>query len=1595
MADLTPKDLNELARGARNLAGAQGDLAKASVRAARGIDDVHDEAKRAFSQVSKLEDQISALTKAARPLDGVLGKFNDQLERQITLSRQAAEALREQVKAAEQAAKIPAGPAASAANEPEKKHTGPGLSKKESQKLGEGAIDAIAALAKGDEPMEVLIDLGAEVAKMFQEAALEGVSFSAELRRLGVSTGLVKASAAEAAVAQSAMKAATGGAAAAGAELTAMNAVVAESATAATAAEGAMLGPLLLIGAAAAAAFALFEREVDKNTKHATTWADTWNASVTVIGKALTSGPIGVGLKFVGEAFGKTLDWIVKGFTSWYDNAVGFFVGAFVAVTKNWSRLPEVFGVIILAAANKIISGLQFIIDGAIGGLNFLLKKAKLPEMGPFKLPKFEMPKSDVAKSVQAEIDKATAAIKEGREKLGKDIAKQADKEFEKRQKTEKKGGSGSAGVPKAAEVASAEDNKAQLEAQRIQQLQAINGYNDQIDRINAALASTLEKRNEIETRSLEARQKVEAEVLTSQLAKQVEDKKVSKDDAEAQKKAQGQLHDAQRRQQFVAQQVAVQKEALTAAQAGRQNDIDLLTSQGALTTSVSAQLETEEKIRKLRFEIAVADQQAVIDRVKLGQGTEREAELAEARIAVLIEINENDKKLAERQHKLLNAYVAAIEAFSGMAKSVLDGDVGGTITGLSNTFSKVSSLMSKDSGIGKALGSAAGFLGPVGSAVSAVTGVLGAIGQRSAEKAQAKLAELNKGVEDLRTANMASSNSIAGALEEANRNWNGDLEFSSEMLVALRSIDNQIGALASGISQSIATGKLMSTAGLAIGKTGGGGLFGSSSNTELLDQGLTFNPTTYGALGEGGLTGSTYADLVTTKTKKFLGVTTGVKVSTSTVSGAIDGDLLNQVAGVIQRLGDGVLAAASIFGEEAGGAAKQALETAQIDIGKLSLKGLSSEEIEKLLNATFSKVGDDLAKAGVPGLETLADVGEGAFETLIRLAREYEVVDTSLSSIGMTFKTVGLQSLAARDALVEAAGGLDAFTSQTAFFAEHFLSEDERLKPVKESVTGELTRLKLPTDLTREGFKSTVLGLDVSTKEGAELYAAMMKLAPAFDKVASAAEATKAAVEDKAKSIQDRIDDLVMTPAQKLAKSRAAEEDAVKALDASLVPLLKSLWAVEDAAKDAADAAEVEAKAKALAKDRSTALADLLDVQGYTDLAKGMRRDLALADVEDEVQRDYMRRTWAAQDAAEKVSAARDVLTQAYQREQEAIQATKDKFKELSASLRTFSGSLTDTIAGIDPGARYRRTRETFLSTAAMARLGDPDAMGRLQSEGEAFTAASRDYVSTSLDYLRDVGLVRSAVDEAADTADRQVSIAQRQLDALDASVQGLIQINASVVSVEQAIFSLRGALAEARSAGVVSVGGSNLGLGNPAPPTTAPNTGGSAVDLSKTLDGKYHYDLMIGQIAYTESLRDPAFYAEHNIPFDVMIPGTQAYSVLQTFKVRNKDLYDEYERQRLIQGYATGGSFEVGGSGPPDSKFFGLALSPGEAVNVQRADQKGDKALIQELQRLREELAELRATSARIATSNDKMERTLTNVTEGGRAMQTQAAA
>jgi hypothetical protein len=78
----------------------------------------------------------------------------------------------------------------------------------------------------------------------------------------------------------------------------------------------------------------------------------------------------------------------------------------------------------------------------------------------------------------------------------------------------------------------------------------------------------------------------------------------------------------------------------------------------------------------------------------------------------------------------------------------------------------------------------------------------------------------------------------------------------------------------------------------------------------------------------------------------------------------------------------------------------------------------------------------------------------------------------------------------------------MEEFVDATNNFRDEFLSEAEQIAPVVASVKAEMQRLGLASVDTREEFKRAVLGLDLTTQAGRDMYAALLTVAPAFDKV-------------------------------------------------------------------------------------------------------------------------------------------------------------------------------------------------------------------------------------------------------------------------------------------------------------------------------------------------------------------------------------------------------------------------------------------------------------------------------------------------------------
>jgi len=410
-----------------------------------------------------------------------------------------------------------------------------------------------------------------------------------------------------------------------------------------------------------------------------------------------------------------------------------------------------------------------------------------------------------------------------------------------------------------------------------------------------------------------------------------------------------------------------------------------------------------------------------------------------------------------------------------------------------------------------------------------------------------------------------AQSNSIANSLGIMASNSNSSLEYSNQMLRALKAIESGIGNLSGVIARQITvSGSMFDTSGLNIGQSGSAGflgLFSSSTTRSLYDAGIDLATRTVGDIVAQGISGSTYQIVQQVKKSSgFLGIGGGTKTTYQTTTGALDGAITGAIVDVIASLRAGLIQGADLLGIAG---AQALLDSFQVNIGRMSFAGMSGEEIERQLNAIFSRVGDEMAASLYPQLAEMQQIGEGAFETFMRVARQYQVVDTALASIGRTFGAVGLGSVQARDALIQLFGTMDEFVERTSFFAEKFLTEQERLAPVRAAVSAELARLGLSQVATMEQFKAVALGLDLTSEAGREMYAALMALAPAFAALHQSASAVLSERVDLERRILELQGNTAAIRALELAR-----------LDPSNRALQQQIWAIEDA-QEAARAAE------------------------------------------------------------------------------------------------------------------------------------------------------------------------------------------------------------------------------------------------------------------------------------------------------------------------------------------------------------------------------------------------------------------------------------
>ncbi len=460
------------------------------------------------------------------------------------------------------------------------------------------------------------------------------------------------------------------------------------------------------------------------------------------------------------------------------------------------------------------------------------------------------------------------------------------------------------------------------------------------------------------------------------------------------------------------------------------------------------------------------------------------------------------------------------------------------------------------------------------------------------------KLDPANDGTGTVFGDSAAKSESIAKAIDHLREVDTLTMRYSAAMLASLRSIEANIGGLtnliirtngAEDLAAGVQTGfkptgvtailggaarqvgsvldKIPVIGGILGGVVGAigkliGSLFGTK--TSVVGQGIYGGAQSLGGIMAGGFQGQYYTDIQ--KKKKFLGITTSTRYSTQYSEAS--GELERQFSLIFTGFYDAISAAAGPLGVSLD-EVQARLDSFVINIGKIDLKGLTGAQIQEKLAAVFGAAADNLARYAIAGLDQFQKVGEGYFETLIRVASSVEAVTGAMTMLGRSTNL----TIDASMNLVELFGSVSDMTAATGEYFALYYTGTEQAAARSAQMTSALASMGLAMPDSIAGFRALVEAQDLSTEAGRAAYVALIQLAPAFADLVGAAQdaASAAAIADERASLERRLLELQGDTAALRALDLAQ-------LDASNLALQQQIWALEDqrqAAEAAASAAE------------------------------------------------------------------------------------------------------------------------------------------------------------------------------------------------------------------------------------------------------------------------------------------------------------------------------------------------------------------------------------------------------------------------------------
>jgi len=661
-----------------------------------------------------------------------------------------------------------------------------------------------------------------------------------------------------------------------------------------------------------------------------------------------------------------------------------------------------------------------------------------------------------------------------------------------------------------------------------------------------------------------------------------------------------------------------------------------------------------------------------------------------------------------------------------------------------------------------------------------------------------------------------AKSNSIADSLKLIGSNSDITLTYTQQMTRSLQAIESSIGGVAniifrtngvaSGTVNGLQTGTLSKNTGDPIlGMFGindsfltknlpiiGGlvsalqGLWGKHTQN-VTDSGFTANGT-LGQFSQGQGFGQ-YANVDNTQSSWFGLVK---KTTSSQIQGELGPELSRQFGLLFTNLGTEIKLAGAALGLNANDVLA-AVNSFSINL-PLSIKGLTGTALTDAINNWISTISDKAAQKIIPGLDSFRQVGEGYLQTVVRVATGVEQAKSALDQLGITainytrivnkqgdvMAEIARQSIVAKES-VSTSGGNSWFGFVSTVTTGIGKIIDGFAGTGADMITLYTTLTSLRDVMKSFGNAAADVTIDM-IKGAGSLTTLQSGITSYYDKYFTAQEKADAGMA----SMTSKFDALGVAMPTSLAGFR----DLVSGLDLSSVAnqtlygkLMGLSGAFYDATKAITDIADASATAaKQLSDSANTLQIELLTAQGDTAGATALSRALQLQSLTNQSLINLQVQVWAAQDKAAADSLAATAATTAAT----AFQATIDKFKSFSAALLTFRDSLMlGNLSTLTPEQKYVEASAQYQKTLLAAQGGDTVAQQALTGSASAFLQASQTANASGAQYQQDFASVTKDMSSTSALALTQASLAQLSLNAENAQLAVLNQINANLTTV------------------------------------------------------------------------------------------------------------------------------------------------------------------------------------------------------------------